>query len=75
LISACRISAACSWSTQKTIVFLAALHHLAGLDLVAGVAEGGEDPVLRLIDEDIAVREVENSRPAVLARPVPAPVP
>ena len=56
-------------------VHLAALDDLAGLDLVAGIAEGREDAVLRLVDEDVAVGEVEDAGPAMLAGAVPAGVP
>ena len=51
-------------------VHLAALDDLAALDLVAGVAEGGEDPVLGLVDEDVAVGEVEDLRARPDARRV-----
>ena len=53
-------------------VHLAAFDDLAGFDLVAGVAEGREDPVLGLIDEDVAVGKIEDARAAILARAVPA---
>ena len=43
------------------------LHDLAVLDLVAGIAEGGEGLVLRVVDEDVAVGEEEDARAAVLA--------
>ena len=53
-------------------VHLPALDHLARLDLAPRIAEFREDAVLGLVDEDVAVREVEHSRPPVLARPIPA---
>ena len=53
-------------------IHFAAFDDLAGFDLVARVAEGGEGLVLRVVDQDVAVGEIENARPAVLARPVPA---
>ena len=48
-------------------VHLAALDRLAVLDLVARVAERREDLVLRVVDEDVAVGEVQDPRPAMLA--------
>ena len=44
-------------------VHLAALDDLAGLDLVPGIPERGEDAVLRLVHEDVAVGEIEDPRP------------
>ena len=41
-------------------IHLAALHHLAVLDLVAGLAEGDEGFVLGIVHEDIAVGEEED---------------
>ena len=55
-------------------VHLAALDGLAACDLPAGVAERGEGLVLRVVDQDVAVGEVEDARPAVLAGAVPARV-
>ncbi len=41
-------------------IHLPALDDLAAFDLVARVAEGGEDPVLGVVDENVAVGEVED---------------
>ena len=56
-------------------VHLSALDHFARLDLVPRVAERREDPVLGLIDQDVAVGEVKNPGTTVFAGPVPASVP
>ena len=56
-------------------VHLPALGRLAVLDLAAGVAERREDLVLGIIDQDVAVGQVEDPGPAVLARAVPPRVP
>ncbi len=53
-------------------VHLAALAGVAADDLVARIAERGEDLVLRVVDEDVAIGEVEDARLAELAGPVPA---
>ncbi len=39
-------------------VHLSALYDLAGFDLAPRVAERCKDPVLRLIDEDVSIRQV-----------------
>jgi hypothetical protein len=44
----------------------------AGLDLEPRVPECGEDGVLRVVDEDVAIGEIEDLRPPVLAGAVPA---
>ena len=56
-------------------IHLPAFHHLTGLDLVAGIPERGEDAVLRIVHQDVAVGEEQDLRPAVLAGAVPAGVP
>ncbi len=56
-------------------VHLPAVDDLSGLDLVACVAEGGEDTVLGLVDEDVAVGEVKDAGAAVSAGQVPSGVP
>ncbi len=53
-------------------VHFAAFDDLAGFDLVAGVTEGGEGLVLRVIDEDVAVGKIEDAGLAMLACRVPA---
>jgi len=53
-------------------IHLAALHDLARFDLVACVAEGREDAVLGLIDQDVSVGEIQNARAAILACSIPA---
>ena len=54
-------------------VHLAALHHDATLDLVARVAERRELLILGVVDQDVAVGEVEDARLApLLALGVPA---
>ena len=53
-------------------VHLPAVAQLVFADLDAGVAEGGEGLVLGVIDQHVAVGQVENLGPAVLARAVPA---
>ena len=55
-------------------IHLAALDRLA-FDLPARIPEWREDLVLRVVDEDIAVGEIQNARPAMLARAVPARIP
>ena len=56
-------------------IHLAAFVDFAVLDLPAGVAESREHLVLGIVDQNIAVGEIENLRPAVLTRAVPAHVP
>ena len=53
-------------------IHFAAFDDFAGFDFVAGVAEGREGLVLRVVDENVAVGEVEDARPAMLAGAVPA---
>ena len=53
-------------------IHLAALDHLAAFDLVPRIAEGGEDSVLRMVDQDVAVGEVQDARAAVFAGAIPA---
>jgi hypothetical protein len=55
-------------------VHFPALDDLAGVDLVPSVAEGSEDPVLRLVHENVAIRQIQNAWSAVVAGPVPASV-
>ena len=55
-------------------VHLAAQHGFA-LDLVPGVAEGSELLVLRVVDEDVPVGQVEHARPPVFAAAIPASLP
>ena len=56
-------------------IHLAALDDLAGLDLIAGIAEGREDAVLGLVHEDVAVGEVEDFGPPIRPGAVPAGTP
>ena len=44
---------------------------VAVFDLVAGLAEGGKGLVLGVVDQDVAVGQVENLGPAVFAGAVP----
>src|SRR5437016_13398546 len=44
----------------------------AVLDLASGVTEGGKDLVFRIVNEDVAIGEVENSWSAVIACSIPA---
>src|SRR5205807_500820 len=53
-------------------IHFAALHGFAMLDFPARVAERREGPGHGIVDQDIAVGKVENARPAVPARAVPA---
>src|SRR6185437_14796257 len=43
-----------------------------GFDLVARVPEGGEGLVLRVVNEDVAIRKEQDARLAMLPAPVPA---
>jgi hypothetical protein len=52
-------------------VHLPALADHAVLDLVSGFGERGEGLVLRVVDEDVAVGQVQDFRPAVFAVAVP----
>lgn len=52
-------------------VHFAALHNLAAFDLVTGIAEGREDPVLGRINQDVAVGQIKDPRTPVLPGPVP----
>ena len=56
-------------------VHLPALDDLAVSILWRASPNGGEDLVLRVVDQDVAVGQVEDPRPAMLARAVPARVP
>jgi len=53
-------------------VDLAALYDLARFDLQARITEDRKDAILGLIDEDVAVSEVENAGPAMIAGAIPA---
>ena len=53
-------------------IHLPALDNLARFDLAPRIAEFGEEAVLRLVDEDVAVGEVEDPGTAMVARPIPA---
>ncbi len=53
-------------------VHLAALASIAAADLVTGVSEGSERFVLGVVDEHVAVSQVEDARLAEFARAVPA---
>ncbi len=54
---------------------LAALNSVSVFDLRAGVAELGEDFIFGIVNQNIAVRQVENFRTAMLAGSVPARIP
>ena len=56
-------------------VHLATLDHFTGFNLVPCVAERREDSVLRLVDENVSIRQIENARPSVVAGAVPSRVP
>ena len=56
-------------------VHLAALDDFSGFDLAPGVAERCEDAVLGLVDEDVAISEIEDFGSAVFAGAVPAGTP
>src|SRR5665213_825005 len=53
-------------------IHLAAFHDVAGFEFVSRITEHREDAVLRLVNENVAVGEIEDLRPPVLARSVPA---
>src|SRR6266849_603150 len=55
-------------------IHLAAFHRFA-LDLVPGVLERREDLVLGVVNENVAVGEVQNPRPTVFTCPVPTGTP
>src|SRR5262249_50692326 len=46
-------------------IHLAALDELAGFDLVARIAKGGKEPILGLVDENVAIGEIEDAGPPV----------
>ena len=52
-------------------IHLAAFDDLAVLDFPASVAKRGEHLVLGIVDQNVAVGEIENLRPAMFASPVP----
>ena len=67
-------SGACSSFCQCLInreINLAALDRIPVLDLRAGVAELSKDFVLRIVDQDVAIGEIENFRAAMFAGSVP----
>lgn len=53
-------------------IHLPAFDDLAGFDLVARVPEGREGFVLRVVDEDVAIREEQDARLAIFPGRVPA---
>jgi hypothetical protein len=52
-------------------IHLAAFNRFAGFDLVPSITESSEDAVLRLVNEDVAVGQIKNARPAVFPGPIP----
>lgn len=56
-------------------VHLPALVDLAVLDLLAGIAKGGEILVLGVVHQDVAIGQVEDPGMPMLSGPVPARIP
>ena len=56
-------------------VDLAALNYLPVFDFRACIAERGKDLILWVVDENIAIGEIENLRTAMLSSAVPARIP